>query len=140
MSVSDSSRCRTGYNSEAFTPEEVSKGLHLKLVSTLLEISDEQEDSHYDIHITSDGYCTIVEWCQVHEDFGGKFAFVDEDQVVMTEFRFPDGHYEMFESDDEIDESLAAWLKENPGWVKNSYGIWVNEEENERAKKALGIE
>lgn len=49
------------YNSEAFTPEEVAKGLHQKLLNTLLEISKEQEDSHYDIHITSDGYCLIIE-------------------------------------------------------------------------------
>ena len=50
------------YNSMAFTPEEVKKGLHLKLLNTLLDLNAAREDASYnDIHIWSDSYCTIID-------------------------------------------------------------------------------
>ena len=49
------------YNSEAFTPEEVEKGSHLKLLNCLFDLNKNLDNGHYDIHITSDGYCLIIE-------------------------------------------------------------------------------
>lgn len=126
-------------NSHAFTPEEVEKGLHLKLLKTLLELSNESTEHYNDIHITSDGYCTIIEWVNVpySHEWGGQFNFVDEDQVIMTEKMFPDNHTELCYDEEDYKEKLDEFLKEYPGWVKTPYGAWTNEIENERFRKML---
>ena len=121
------------YNSQAFTPEEVKKGLLKDLLDYLLEHNRKNEEQYYDIHITTDGYCSIVEWTDVmyNQEYGpdAKFQFVDTDEVVMKEVCFPDNHYEyLFE--DEIDERFKEWLKDNPGWEKTTYGTWTNRIEN----------
>jgi len=127
------------YNSEAFTPEEVKKGLHLKLLNTLLELSSEMDKRYNDIHIWTDGYCTIIDWCQAYyENRGeGKFEFVDADEYIVMERCFPDNHYETFGSEEEYEERLKDWLAENPGWVKTTYGTWTNEIENEKFRKEM---
>lgn len=111
-----------GYNSQAFVPEEVEKGLHLELVKDLLELEKKMSDMYYDIHITSDGYCTIVEWKEVGTGEmaydSGKFEYVGPGQVVMEETQFPDEHYEYL-FPNEIDERMSDWHKENPGWIKS---------------------
>ena len=125
-------------NSQSFTPEEVSKGMVNELVGFLLNQNTQLEGSYNEIRITSDGYCTIVEWATVPYDgeWGGKFQFIDVDHEVFKEVIFPDNHYEYLR-DNEEEEAIKEWLEENPGWKKNDYGIWVNEEENERIRKEL---
>lgn len=127
------------YNSMAFTPEEVAKGQHLKLLNALLDLTSGKEDASYnDIHIWSDGYCTIIDWVDYNPEFGmGRFEFVPGDGYIMREFSFPDNHYEMFSDEDEFNEALKEWLKDNPGWVKTSYGTWTNEIENEKFRQML---
>ena len=115
------------YNSQAFTPEEVEKGLHLKLLNCLLELNKESEKHYNDIHITTDSYCTIIEWESVpySHEYGGRFEYIDDDHVVMFEGHFPDGHYDYFFSEEDFKEHLNEWLKENPEWVKNKFGIYT---------------
>ena len=74
------------YNSMAFTPEEVARGQHLKLLKTLFELNADKEDASYnDIHIWSDGYCTIIDWVDYNPVFGGgKFEFVSVEGVIMS--------------------------------------------------------
>lgn len=115
------------YNSQAFTPKEIEKGVHSKFIKYLLEISAELEDSYLDIHITTDGYCTIVEWIDVANDAQlskGAFEFVGSDEAIFKEVQFPDGTYEYVPSC-EAEDRLNEWLKENPGWAKNTWGTWV---------------
>lgn len=115
-------------NSQAFTPEEVEAGAHLDLINALLKINKKSSDSSYnDIHITTDGYCTIVEWYHKLEDDGAGFHFVGCDQVIFNEVRFPDEHTEYLPED--ADEAIAEWLKDNPGYIKNEWGHWVKEDE-----------
>ena len=127
------------YNSMAFTPEEVARGQHLKLLKTLFELNaDKEDDSYNDIHIWTDGYCTIIDWVDYSREFGGgKFEFVPGDGYILREFSFPDNHYEMFADEEEFNEALKDWLEENPGWVKTPYGTWTNEIENEQIRKWL---
>ena len=75
------------YNSMAFTPEEVEKGMPQKLIQTLLDLNNLSEDHFNSMHITTDSYCTIVEWVwgPVDRSYGGHFEFVDENQYVETE-------------------------------------------------------
>lgn len=129
------------YNSQAFTPEEVKKGLHLDLLNYLLDHNKKSEKQYYDIHITTDGYCTIIEWTDVdyNQEYGpeGKFEFVPADGYVMIERTFPDNHTELCYNEEDYQERLDEFLKDNPGWVKTHYGTWTNEIENERIRKQL---
>ena len=132
---------KRSYNTQAFTPEEVKKGLAQDLLNYLLDYNKKNTEQYYDIHITSDGYCTIIEWVDVMytSKYGedGKFQFVDYDEYVMKEFTFPDNHTEMCYSEEDAEQRLQEWLKDNPSWVKNEWGCWTNELENERARKML---
>ena len=73
------------YNSVAFTPKDVDKGLHLKFIDNLIKFNRETEETYYnDIHICYDGYCTIVEWCcdTVDTQLGnGKFLHIANDKL-----------------------------------------------------------
>lgn len=130
------------YNSMAFTPEEVGKGLHMELVSDLLRLSSKMEHSYIDLRVCSDGYCTIVQWKDRsfdHDDCGG-FEFVGADQYVMEEFTFPDGHYDYIEPHTG-GSVLADWLKDNPGWSNKGLmnGWEFDAEAAERAKSEITV-
>lgn len=128
------------YNSQAFTPEEVEQGLLKDLLDYLLSYNQKCESGYYDIHITSDSYCTIVEWIDVNWKFKGeegKFDFIPSNGYVKLEYSFPDNHYEFFDSEEEYQEALNEWLKEHPEWVKTEYGTWTNTKENEAFMKML---
>ena len=129
------------YNYQAFTPEEVKKRLLNDLLNYLLEHNKKNDQQYYDIHITTDGYCSIVEWVDVsyNNEFGeeGKFRFVDSDQVVMLEKTFPDNHTELCYDEEDYQERLREFLDKNPGWEKTAYGSWTNRIENENLRKAL---
>lgn len=119
---------KRSYNYQSFIPEEVKKGAVKKLINYLLSASDDLEGSYNDIHITSDGYCTIVEWNDVsfeHEDDCGKFKFVDYDEVIMKDVEFPDGHYETLYPED-VEEKLREWHQEHPTWKMGEYGHWYD--------------
>lgn len=127
------------YNCDSFTPEEVKKGFHLNLLNTLLKYNMESEDYYNDIHITTDGYCLIIEWDKIpySHEYGGSFKYVDESEVVMLEKIFPDNHIELCYNEEDYQERLAEFLKENPGWVKTEYGTWRNEVETKKIKQIL---
>ena len=119
------------YNSQAFTPEEVKKGLHLDLIKYLLDYNQKAEGYFNDIHIDTDGYCVIVEWVtESYKDACSSFEFVDEDEVVLKIVKFPDGSYDYVEDQDEANDRFQLWLHENPGLEKGPYGGWINKNED----------
>lgn len=121
------------YNTEAFTPGDVEEGLLNDLIKHLLDHNEKSNRAYYDIHITSDGYCTIVEWVSVpyeDEHYNGEFVFKDEDEVIMKELILPDNSIEYVFPDEE-EERLNEWLKENPDWYKNDLGIYVKNHRHE---------
>ena len=125
------------YNYEAFTPEDVNDGLLKDLLEYLLAHNRKSTRAYYDFHVTSDGYCTIVEWVSVpyeDEHYNGEFVFKDEDEYVMKEIIYPDNSCEYIWPDEEK-EKLDEWLKENPGWYKNQYGVWSYKEFDENVPK-----
>lgn len=126
-------------NSTAFTPEEVKKGLHLDLINYLLSYNAKTEDGTFnDIHITTDGYCLVIEWEDVNREYSdAKFSFVDDGYVVMKEVILPDNSIEYALDEEHEEEIWKAFHENNPGWVKTSYGTWTNEIENEQFKKYL---
>ena len=127
-----------GYNSQAFTPEEVKKGLHLELIKYLLEYNEKSEKYYNDIHITTDGYCTIIEWvCECHGEACTGFSFVDHDEQVMKLVYYPDNSFGYAEDEDEANDMLLLWLRENPGWERNEYGHWYNKIEQEQFIKSI---
>lgn len=130
---------KTEYNYQSFTPEEVEHGLHLEFLNTLLNYNKVSKDHYNDIHLTTDGYCTIIEWETIpyNHEYGGSFKYVGEDEVIMLERHFPDNHTELCYDEEDYKERLDEFLKENPGWVKTSCGTWTNEIENEKFRKQL---
>ena len=117
-------------NSQSFTPKEVEKGLHLKLINTLLEINQEKENFYNQIMIDTDGYCLIVNWVErsYNGDFNTRFELLEDDDVVMKEVHFPDNHYDYL-FPEEVEQALNDWHNEHPNYKQNQYGIWYNEDE-----------
>lgn len=122
-------------NSVGFTPEEVKKGLHLDLINYLLDYNKKSEHHFNEIHITSDGYCLIVEWVNNNYEYMAYngFKYVDEDHRIFKRVEFPDNHSEYLD-DDEENEAIEEWIKDNPGWEKDRYGMWHNKKEHEFAE------
>ena len=119
------------YNSQAFTPEEVKKGLHLDLIKYLLDYNQKAEGYFNDIHIDTDGYCVIVEWVtESYKEACSSFEFVGCDEEVLTLVRFPDNSYGYASDEDEANDMFQLWLHENPGWEKSSHGGWLNKNED----------
>ena len=121
------------YNEEVFTPEDVEDGLMDDLIKYLKIHNEKSDRAYYDIHITSDGYCNIVQWVSVpynDEHYNGEFVYIDEDQVIMTEFRYPDNSFEYIVPGTE-DEVMKEWSENNPDWYKNDRGIWVKNHRKE---------
>lgn len=126
-------------NSLGFTPEEVKKGMFNEFLSLLIKQNDEFEHSYNEIHITSDGYCTIVEWDKVpyNHDYGGTFQYVDEEHLVVKEVQMPDGVYEWAVDDDMEKDLIDDFIKDNPEYYKDSFGRWHNKKEEEEFAKML---
>ena len=113
-------------NYMTFSRKDQDKGLHLKLINTLLEFNKESDDHYVEILVRNE-YCDIlvVEWVENFyndNDFNTHYKPISSDQYVMMEYEFPDGHYEYVESYEQGNELLQEWLKENPGWEKTQYG------------------
>ena len=54
----------------------------------------------------------------------------------MREYELPDKHFEYFTSDEEFNEYLEYWLKENPGWHKHEVmNVWVKDEKPNKKSK-----
>ena len=69
-------------NYQSFRPDDIKTGLLNDLLKLLMDFNERAEDRYMEIHITSDGNCTIVEWDCVPYDhsYGGQFVYqVDEE-------------------------------------------------------------
>lgn len=121
-----------------FSKKDQEKGLHIKLLNTLLEFNSESSDYFLEILIKTEDFDEVrIEWIQNYykSDYDTHYKPVSSDQYVMMDYEFPDGHYEYVESYEQGNELLQEWLKGNPGWEKTEYGRWVNKEENEKLLK-----
>lgn len=121
-----------------FSKEAVENGELQKLIDYLMSYSYSDNDRqnfqlYCDIHIRPEDIgAFVVEWTQEpwSGDWGGSFQYVDEDQLVMTEYEMPDGHFVYFENEEEYRDHLEEWLKENPKWHKHPLmNRWVENEE-----------
>ncbi len=109
-------RKKDNINQQSFTPEEVKKGMHLDLIKYLLDYNEKSKDHYNEIMITTDGYCTIIEWVNLpyDKDFGGHYEYINEDdgEHIMIEYKLPDNSYIDIEPGTEK-EVLEDWLKDN---------------------------
>lgn len=123
-------------NYQAFTPEEVKKGCFKKLLDTLIEL---QKDMDIDIHITSDGYCIIMEWISKCDEDTACFKFVDSDQQLVTEVLMPDNSYEyLFEYENRTaDDLINEFVKKHPEYKQNQYGMWYDASYEEKLKEEI---
>lgn len=132
------------YNEKSFTPEEVDAGMVTEFIDFLLkqdkktaELRDKNH-KYTNINIVNDGYCTIVQYCEVFfEDKSSCFEFVNYDEHVAKVLDLPDNSTVLCWDEDDAKEMLDEWLKDNPGWKKNEWGHWYNEAENEAFRKLI---
>lgn len=125
-------------NTQYFDAEQIVSGEFTKFLRVLMDEAYGDGKYYNDIHIhPEDCGAFVVEWEQInwerHYDYG-QFRFVDVDEVIYKEVYFPDNHTEYLPPE-EVEERLKEWHKENPEWVKTSYGTWTNTKENEAFKK-----
>lgn len=122
-------------NSQYFSKEQVEAGELADFVTLLMKQCYGKGTNYNDIRIyPEDCGAFSVSWANVPWDhsYGGGFVYVEEDQVVMTEYMFPDNHFEYCYDEEDYKNRLDEFLKENPGWEKTSYGTWTNRKENEK--------
>ena len=115
-------------NSVYFSKEDVGNGLMAEFIATLCRHTYESENLMNDIHIKpADLGAFVVEWEQApwDHDYGGKFEYVAEDQIICYDVELPDGTF-IYTPDK--DEYLKEWLEENPGWEKDEWGRWRKKE------------
>lgn len=121
-------------NSQSFTQEQVRDGELAALVKYLTEygLGRDELGCYMDVHISSDGFVTTVDWVEVVRGFEdvGRFEYVGEDDVVMTEARMPDGSTRMVTKGDEPNE-VHRWLQSNPGWSYDPALGWSDGKESE---------
>lgn len=121
-------------NSQSFTQEQVRDGELAALVKYLTEygLGRDELGCHMDVHISSDGFVTTVDWVEVVRGFEemGRFEYVGEDDVVMTEARMPDGSVRTVKKGDEPNE-VHRWLQDNPGWSYDPALGWSDGKDEE---------
>lgn len=125
------------YNSVYFSKEQVSAGELTEFLNILLKQSYGKSKHFNDIHIIpADCDSFIIEWISVPWDhsYGGKFAYLNDDEVIMKQLNFPDNTYQYVFTEDE-EEIWQDWLKNHPEYHKTSYGTWTNDLENDRLNK-----
>lgn len=117
-------------NKQYFSEEQVKSGYLTKFLTLLMDEAYGSGDCFNDIHIyPEDCGAFIIEWVQRpwSGNYGGYgFQYIGNDDVVMKEKFFPDNHSELCYDEDDYSQKLDEWLKDNPGWEKTSYGVWVN--------------
>ena len=92
-------------NSMVFTPEEVERGMVDDLLKYLIDYNTKSEERFNEIMITSDSYCTIVNWINVpiERDYGGRFEFLRDDECIAKEVILPDNSSHIVMSKEEED-------------------------------------
>jgi len=109
-------------NNMAFTPEEVEAGALQKLLNYLIDYNTNNNKHYCDIHMTTDGYCIIVEWAVIpySHEWGGYFYYVNEDEEIAHWFALPDNSRVLcLDQDDEID-AITNFRLDNPEWHYDS--------------------
>lgn len=109
---------KTEYNTQAFVPEEVEQGLFNKLIEYFLFYNKTSQEHYIDFHVTTDGYCTIVDWIEVpyNHEWGGSFEYVQVDEYVMHDLELPDGTYMRSTNEIEDKEIIDDFIANNPDY------------------------
>lgn len=100
-------------NEMYFSKKDVEKGLANEFVNYLLTLGNQLEGRYCDVHVFNEDCETIaVQWVVRYwndPSMEGGFKLVHEDEIIMKEYRFPDGHYEYLLDDEEYQEKLKEY-------------------------------
>lgn len=112
-------------NSMYFNSKEIEDGLFSDFLNSLIQYNQKSNDYYLDIHIKSEDSALIIEWIQNSYNWeSSKFVELNEDECVMKEIHFPDGHYEYASCEAVEKELWNDWINEHPNWEKDQWGIW----------------
>lgn len=128
----------TIYNTQIFDKRDEEQ---VKQFYDFLKILMVDNSKHYnDLHIYQDDFYFIIEWVQndwnTQYDTNNHWRLLEPEDTIYTEIYLPDHTYQWVQKGTE-DEFMENWFKENPGWSKNEYGVWVNNEENDKMLKEI---
>lgn len=134
-------------NSQYFSKEQIAAGELNEFLEVLLKQCYGKGTTFNDIHIKpEDSGAFIIEWetGPWSGEWGGHWQYVhdDDDEVVMKYYYFPDEHCELFETEEEYEEALKAWLEKHKDeeWDKNEYGRWYSKKEQRKWEERLNKE
>ena len=132
------------YNEKAFTPKEVEAGMVTEFIDFLLKQDAKTAElrtknhKYTNINIKHDGYCTIVQYCEVFFDEDDPcFEFVDEGEHVATVLVLPDNTTVLCWDQEDADETLKDFLKNHPYYVQNEYGRWYDTRESKQWEELM---
>jgi hypothetical protein len=95
-------------NSQAFTPEDVEKGLFDDFLKVLFKI---QQEAKYtlDIRIWTDGYCEVVNWVTSFPECPSTYQLVNGDQFIdeWISGEDKDGHTVSYRASDLEEDSFC---------------------------------
>lgn len=100
-------------NTQYFDSKQIEAGELDAFVKILMSAAYGKGKYYNDIHIVpTDLGAFIVEWLQVPWDHssGGRFASIDEDEVIMKEYKMPDGSYQFFENKSDYEEAINDYF------------------------------
>lgn len=131
-------------NSQYFSKEQVQAGELDSFLKALRVADYGKGDCYNDVHVKpADCGAYVVEWAQLHwsgeEDKG--FAFVDYEHEVMLEREMPDGSYLHFFDEQDYENVLGDWLKdeEKEGriWKRDAYGHWHDDVAEQKTRESF---
>ena len=128
----------TIYNTQIFDKKDKEQ---VKQFYNLLKLLMVDNDKGYnDLHIYQDDFYYIIEWVQ--NDWSNEYntnnhwRLLEPEDTIYTDIYLPDHTYQSIPKGTE-EEFMINWHKENPGWFKNEYGVWVNKKENDKMLKEV---
>lgn len=132
-------------NSQYFSREAVKNGDLAEYVGVLMKQCYSKGGEHYNEILIRPEDCGafVVESVQIPwgEEGRGRFEYVGEEQVVLTEYVFPDAHVEFLHDEGEYEDHLRVFLKEEREagvvWERNQFGHWYNKTQQEAWEKQL---
>lgn len=121
-------------NSILFSEKDCKKGLHLKFIEQLTNLSMTMDEDYLQILIepSCDGIEVFFNQCMKDDEneINSYYKLVGSDEYVMHRYYLPDNHYEYVENKEQEDEFLQYFLEDHPNYVKDERtGRYVPKEE-----------
>ena len=126
-------------NRQYFSKKQIENDELKDFIHLLIKHSWGKSEEYNDIHIQPDDFGVTVEWTQApwSREWGGHWQYINDDEVVMKYYEFPDESTGLFNSKEEYEDALKEWLEEHKDeqWEINSFGRWYSKKNKKNGNK-----